>query len=82
VVLQEMRLRDFIIHARRLYGGKVLSLAGASCYRGREITVTPLAGRLLLEADGEIPGEAPVRIRVLQGAIRILAPWHLVTTVI
>ena len=82
VVLQEMRLRDFVMNARRLYGGRVLSLPGATCYRGREITVTPLEGRLLLEADGEIPGEAPVRIRVLPGAIRILAPWHRVKTVI
>jgi YegS/Rv2252/BmrU family lipid kinase len=80
VVLENMGAWTFISRAHRLYRGGVLSLKGASLIRGRRISLTPLNESVMLEADGEFPGNAPVEISILPSAITMLAPWHRATT--
>lgn len=77
IIMEDLGAFKFVTNSRKVYAGKHLGLDGVSFLRGREVIVEPVGdGRpVLLETDGEIPGEAPVKISLLPSAVTLLAPW-------
>ena len=60
---------------RLLYGGRHRNHPAITILRGRKVMVEPLAdragGRMLIEADGELPGRIPATFEILPGAITL-----------
>lgn len=67
-------LVDFLLQQPKLYDGRHVQLANTQVRRGRDIEIEPVGGaRILLEADGEVPGLLPARFTMLPRALTLRA---------
>ena len=67
---------EFMQYSGRLYRGQHLDLPGIRCVRGKSVTATPLGNTpVLIDVDGEQPGQLPVRYDVVPQAVKVYAPW-------
>jgi diacylglycerol kinase (ATP) len=71
VVIGDVGKRDLAANLHRLYRGTHLSHPKIAHFTGREVIVEG-EGRILIEMDGEQPGQAPWHVRVVPGALRVL----------
>ncbi len=57
------------------YLGKIGLHPAVSLHQTTDIAVTPLEGEpVLVEADGEFLGEAPVRVGIVKKGLKVLVP--------
>ncbi len=76
VVVGDVNLGEFLKNNRRIYAGTHLGLEPFTFVRGREVIAEPVDYEpILLEADGERPGQLPARLDVVPDCIRLWAPW-------
>lgn len=74
VVIGDFTLPQIAAQVRHLYAGTHLSLPLVKATRGKIIEAAPLDGRkVLIDCDGETPGELPLKAWVLPAALRIRA---------
>jgi diacylglycerol kinase family enzyme len=71
IVIADVGRRDLVLNLHRLYRGTHLSHPKVYSFRGTEVLVEG-PGHIPLQMDGEQPGEAPWRVRVEPGALRVL----------
>lgn len=74
VVVPEMPVARLVRKLPRLYRGTHLGVAGVAFHRGRSVEVTPLAGDVPIEVDGEPLGRIPLHVEVVPGAVKMLGP--------
>ncbi len=75
-VVGDIGLAEFLGANRRLYQGDILGVPGVRRLVGREIKATPIGhAQVLIDLDGEQPGQLPVTYRILPAALQLLAPW-------
>jgi YegS/Rv2252/BmrU family lipid kinase len=66
---------DFLTKRRMLYDGTHVKLPNTRCLRVRSLEAEPLEGaEVLLDVDGEQPGQLPARWAVVPGALRVRVP--------
>ncbi|KAL9245356.1 hypothetical protein vseg_019018 [Gypsophila vaccaria] len=75
VVLQDFRWYDFILKLHKLYNGTHLSVTNVSSERVHSIEIEQIEGSdsIYIQSDGEHLGFLPRKLRILPGAIEILA---------
>jgi YegS/Rv2252/BmrU family lipid kinase len=73
VILGAMSRLEFLLNFPRVYVGTHVTHPKVRVIRAREVRVESPAP-LLLEAEGELLGEAPVSARLLPGALRVMCP--------
>ena len=75
VILRAAGKLGLIWSMRLLYGGRHRDHPAITILRGRRVVVEPLgnrtADRMLIEADGESPGQIPATFEILPGAITL-----------
>ncbi|OGQ88885.1 MAG: hypothetical protein A2289_23155 [Deltaproteobacteria bacterium RIFOXYA12_FULL_58_15] len=77
VVIGDVGLATFVRYSGDIYKGKHLHLPAIRTFRGRRIEAVPVGkDPVLIDLDGEQPGQLPVTYEVLHKAIKILAPWQ------
>ena len=75
-VIPACALTCVLLKSARLFSGRFNSIKGLECKRGRSIVVAPMSAlRELIEVDGEIIGNSPVRFDVLPDQINVLHRW-------
>jgi YegS/Rv2252/BmrU family lipid kinase len=74
MVVPEMPPLSLASKLPRLYRGTHLGVAGVSYRQGRVVEVEPLDGDVPIEIDGEPLGRIPLRVEVVPGAVKLLAP--------
>lgn len=57
----------------RFYTGSIGRVKGVTLTRAKSIRITPLSGRLELEADGEWLGQGTVEAGLLEGRLRVIS---------
>jgi YegS/Rv2252/BmrU family lipid kinase len=70
IVLGGFGLKDFLLRSNRLYHGTHLQLPGVHAFRARRVEARS-EQRVLLDMDGEQPGELPATFEVLPKALRL-----------
>jgi len=73
IIMGDLSKLDTIFKAGRIYKGKHLELPEVSSYRGSQVEATS-NDEVLIDMDGEQPGRLPISLKVLPGAIRLIAP--------
>lgn len=63
-----------LLSSWRFYTPTIGELAEVTTTHAREISITPVAGTTLLEADGELLGGAPVTATLLGESLRVVVP--------
>ena len=77
VILGDLGLGTFLRHSHRIYQGAHLSLPNIRVVQGSVVTATPLGKNpVLIDLDGEQPGQLPVRYHIIPKAIKLYAPWN------
>lgn len=77
VIIENIGLPRFVRYSRRLYQGRHVALEGIRTLRGRHVVATPLHGHtVLLDVDGEQPGQLPVTYDIVPQRLRVYAPWE------
>lgn len=73
VVLGDLSKPEAFALTSKIYAGTHLAVAKAKCVRGRhfEATLWPAPADVWVELDGETPGQLPLTVDVLPGAIRL-----------
>lgn len=72
-VIPQQAVGRVLLHVARLFDGRFTTIKGLVCGRGRCVTVVPRSeSRELIEVDGEIIGNSPVRFEVLEDRINVL----------
>lgn len=73
VLVADASLGDFMAHATKLYGGRILEHPQISHRHVREVLLDPVEDSdvMLLEMDGEPLGRLPATLRVMPGALRL-----------
>ena len=71
VIVGDLSKPDLLRSLPRIYKGTHLTHAKVMLKRARTVAVSP-ARPLPLQADGELLGEVPVKVRVLPGALKIV----------
>ncbi len=71
ITLGDWGKAEFLATVPRVYNGTHLSHPKVKEYVGREVTVEA-DGRMFLQAEGDLFGEAPATFRILPRAIRVL----------
>lgn len=75
VALGDFQFRDFVLHGPRIYSGSHLTLDKVSHRRARTIYAEPLDQQtVLLDVDGEAPGQLPATFSILPRALQIVIP--------
>jgi len=72
-VIGDFSLPEVFLHFPKLYNGRLGNLQKVRCLRGRRIEASS-SERVLLDMDGEQPGQLPVAIHLIPGAIRLVLP--------
>ncbi|MBI4788491.1 MAG: diacylglycerol kinase family lipid kinase [Chloroflexi bacterium] len=70
VVLGDFSTLEILTNTPKIYNGTHLALAKVSEYRGQVVSVESKQ-RMLIQADGELVGEAPATFRVLPAALKL-----------
>ena len=71
VTLGDWGKAEFLVAVPRVYNGTHLSHPKVKEYMGREVTVGA-DGRMFLQAEGDLFGEAPATFRILPRALQVL----------
>ena len=75
VILRAASKLGLVRDIRLLYGGQHRNHPAITILRGRKVTVEPIGNRIarpmLIEADGESPGQIPATFEILPGAITL-----------
>lgn len=72
VIVAELGLWGFIANSGRLYRGTHVQLDGVRVRRARRVVATPPAGaRVVLDVDGECPGQLPATYEIVPGALSV-----------
>ena len=72
-LIPESALPHVLAHVARLFDGRFASVKGLVCGRGRSVIVVPgTSRREIIEVDGEIIGNTPVRFEVLPEQMNVL----------
>lgn len=70
---REVSKLDLIISTPRFYSGTIVNHRRLATAQTKHIAVTAAAGhQILIETDGELIGEAPLEISILENALRIV----------
>ena len=72
-VIGDFSLPEVFLHLPKLYNGRLQTLQKVRCLSGRRIEACS-SGRVLLDMDGEQPGQLPVAINLIADAIRLVLP--------
>lgn len=76
VIIGDVNLGEFLRHNRKIYSGTHLGLKPFTLLRGKKVVAQPVDyNPVLLESDGERPGQLPATIEVVPKCIRLWAPW-------
>ena len=68
-----LNLAEIFWNLPKLYNGKILQVKNVSALSGRRIEAYS-EQRVLLDVDGEQPGQLPVVIDIIPGALRLIRP--------
>jgi diacylglycerol kinase family enzyme len=71
IVIGNVTKKDLAASLHRLYKGTHLTHPKIDSFRGQEVLVEG-PGHIPFEMDGEQPGNAPCRVRVVPHALRVL----------
>lgn len=73
VILGDLHLADFIIHANQLYGGRILEHPLVQHRQVRQVVLDPVdeSDVMIMDMDGEPLGRLPATLGVFPGALRI-----------
>jgi len=73
VIMGDLGLRDFIFHAGKIYGGRILDHPLVQHRPAREVVIDCVEEGevMLMDMDGEPLGRLPASLRVCPGALRI-----------
>ncbi len=74
VIFADLSIIDYLKNYGRVRNSKRVIHPEARYYEASEITVLSLGNLAIVEADGEIAGQAPVTYKCLPGALPFLAP--------
>ena len=72
-VIGDFSLPEVFLHFPKLYNGRLGNLQKVQSLRGRRIEACS-SERVLLDMDGEQPGQLPVAIDLIPSAIRLILP--------
>jgi len=75
LLLGDLSKVEVVVNLPRLYKGTHIYHPKVRVYRAREIQVTARE-RMLIQADGELVGQAPVTFRVIPKALRVVGAAH------
>jgi len=76
VIVGDIGLATFLGVSRKLYRGEHLGHPRIRVFQAREVSVeTTGKERVLLDLDGEQPGQLPVSYRILPAALKLMVPW-------
>ncbi len=83
IIMEGLGVFKFVMNSRKVYRGEHLDVPGIRSVRGKKISMEPLddMGKVPAEMDGEHPGFLPVECTIIEGGVRVLAPWSRTTTV-
>ncbi|MCU0689862.1 MAG: YegS/Rv2252/BmrU family lipid kinase, partial [Polyangiaceae bacterium] len=75
VCLGDLSRTEAIALSSKIYRGGHVGLSKVSVARGRVVEADPMRPReeVLLDMDGETPGKLPIRVRAVQGHLRVRA---------
>lgn len=75
VTIGDMNTADMVKHGWRLYRGAHLHLDKVHAHRCKTVRATPLGREpVLLDVDGETPGQLPATFTVVPGALSLMVP--------
>ena len=77
VISDDLRLKDFLKHHKKLYAGEHVALDEFQVHRVPKVTASSLGEEVMIEVDGESLGRLPATFDVGANAISFLAPWSL-----
>ena len=77
VISDDLRLKDFLKHHKKLYAGEHVALDEFQVHRVPKVTASSLGDEVMIEVDGESLGRLPATFDVGANAISFLAPWSL-----
>jgi YegS/Rv2252/BmrU family lipid kinase len=72
LIIGDMSKTDLLRSLPRIYKGTHLTHPKVAMKKAREIEVTGRTGRLHLQADGELLGEAPAKFKVLPSVLNVI----------
>ena len=76
-LIPSLPVARLVRNGARLYTGALDQMPEVVRVRAKQIDAQPVVGSLLpLDVDGEQPGVAPLRIRVLPGAFVVRGIWR------
>jgi diacylglycerol kinase family enzyme len=62
-----------LLNMWRFYIGDIRELKQVRSFKAKSVEVKPENGNILVEADGELIGVAPVKVSIIPSAIQILS---------
>jgi YegS/Rv2252/BmrU family lipid kinase len=76
IIVGDVSLGEFLRSNKKIYKGEHLALKPFTFLRGKEVIAEPVDyDPVLVEADGERPGQLPARFDLVPESIRLWAPW-------
>jgi YegS/Rv2252/BmrU family lipid kinase len=72
-VMGNLNLAEVFWHLPKLYNGRLLQVKKVSALSGKRIEASS-EQKVLLDVDGEQPGQLPVVIEIIPGALRLIRP--------
>lgn len=77
VISDDLQLKDFILHHKKLYAGEHINLDEFQVHRVPKVVASSLGRDVMIEVDGESLGRLPATFQVGGGSVSFLAPWSL-----
>jgi YegS/Rv2252/BmrU family lipid kinase len=74
VIFANLSIIDYLMNYAKLRKAKRIEHPEVFYYRAKRVLVEPRSGDVIVEADGELEGQAPVVYTCLPGALRFLIP--------
>ncbi|TXF87858.1 hypothetical protein FUA23_17005 [Neolewinella aurantiaca] len=73
-VAHQLPIWKIIISSWRFYTGSIGELKEVTTTHVKSVKITPVAGKTMLEADGELLGELPLTASMLDDRLQVLVP--------
>ena len=70
-ILPDLSKAMLLVSLPKVYSGKHLDIQGVKYSRGKKVTITS-PERVLLETDGEMPGQLPLEVELLPLALQVI----------
>jgi diacylglycerol kinase family enzyme len=74
VIFANLSILDYLKNTSKLRRAERVEHPEIFYHRAKEVLVEPLGSRVIVEADGEIEGHAPIIYKCLPGVLPFLAP--------